>query len=110
MLLGKGLVVKLVAVDGLAAGAITSSKVTTLDHELLDDAVEDGTLVVEGLARLADALLAGAQGAEVLGRLGDEVGVQLHGDAADGLAAEGDVEEDAGSRGGIAFGRHDGSL
>lgn len=67
-----------------------------LDHELLDDAVEDGALVVQGRAGLAQALLAGAQAAEVLGRLGDEVGVELHGDAAGGLVADGDVEEDAG--------------
>jgi hypothetical protein len=37
-----------------------------LAHELCDDAVEGGALEVEGLARLAHALLAGAEGAEVL--------------------------------------------
>lgn len=110
MLYGKGLVVELVAVNRLAAGAIASSKVTTLDHELLDDAVEDGALVVQRLSGLSNALLACAEGAEVLGRLGNEVGVELHGDTADGLAAEGDIKVDAGSRGGVAFGRHCGIL
>lgn len=125
MLLGERLVVKLGAVDGLATSAIALGKVTTLqfsnvllascasqdvvihfararataylDHELLDDAVEDGALVVQRLARLADALLTSAEGAEVLGRLGDEVRVELHGHAASGLAADRDVKEDAGT-------------
>lgn len=91
----KVLVVKLLAVDGLAAGAIADGEVTALDHELLDDAVELGALVVEGLAGLAQALLAGAQGAEVLGRLGHDVVVQLHDDPAGLLGADLDVEEDA---------------
>lgn len=47
---GESLIVKLVAVDGLSAGTVTSSKVTTLDHELLDDTMEDGALVVQGLS------------------------------------------------------------
>jgi hypothetical protein len=37
------------------------SEVPRLQHELRDDAVEDSALVVEGLAALAHALLAGAQ-------------------------------------------------
>jgi hypothetical protein len=56
------LVGKLVAVDALAASAIALGEVTTLDHELLDDTVEVGALV-------AEALLAGSKGTEVLGGL-----------------------------------------
>jgi hypothetical protein len=107
VLLGESLVLEFGTVNGLAASAVTSGKVTTLDHELLDDAVEDGALVVEGLARLANALLAGAETAEVLSGLGNQVGVQLHGDAASGPASDGDVKEDAGPRGlGVGFGGH----
>lgn len=102
MLLGKRLVLKLGAVDGLAAGAISSRKVTSLNHKLLDDTVEDGSLVVQRLARLAKTLFACAEGSEVLSRLGDEVGVELHGDATHGLAAHGDVEEDARSGLGVS--------
>ena len=54
-------------------------EVTALAHELRDDAVERAALVVQGLPRLADALLAGAQRPEVLGGLGDGVGEQLRG-------------------------------
>lgn len=55
------------AVDRLAAGAVASGEVTTLEHELGDDAVERGALV-------AEAVLASAELAEVLGRLGDNAG------------------------------------
>lgn len=106
MLLREGLVVELVAIDRLAACAITSCEVTTLNHELLDDSVEDGALVVEGFPRLSNALLTGAKSTEVLGSLGDKVGVEFHGDATSGLAADRDIEEDAGSSGGLALRRH----
>lgn len=45
---------------------VATGEVTTLEHELGDDAVEDGVLV-------AKALLAGAEGTEVLSGLGDDV-------------------------------------
>lgn len=92
----ESLVVELLAVYRLAAGAISLGEVTTLDHKGLDDTVESGALVVERDASLADALLAGAEGAEVLGGLGHQRGVQLHDDAAGGLAVDGDVEVDTG--------------
>ena len=57
---------------------LTGSEVTTLAHEVVDHAVEVAALEVQGLAHLADALLAGAQSAEVLGGLGCDVSTQLH--------------------------------
>ena len=59
--------------DGLTY--VTTSEVPTLEHELGDDAVELAALV-------AEALLAGAEGAEVLGGLGDDVVEELEVDAA----------------------------
>ena len=56
------LVGELVAVNALAASAIALGEVTTLDHELLDNTVEAGALV-------AEALLAGSKGTEVLSGL-----------------------------------------
>lgn len=91
----KVLVLELLAVDGLAAGAVAGGEVAALDHELFDNAVETRALVVQGLARLADALLARAQGAEVVSRLGHDIVEQLKVDAPGWLAADGDVEEDA---------------
>jgi len=83
------LVSELLAVDGLASGAVAAGEVAALAHELGDDAVERGSLEVERLAGLADALLAGAQAAEVLDSLGDNVGAKGHLDAASGLATDG---------------------
>ena len=73
-------------VDRLAAGARAVGEVAALDHEVGDDAVEGGALVVEGLARGARALLARAEGAEVLDGLRDGLTVKAHDDAARGLA------------------------
>ena len=64
------LVLELVAVDGLASSAVSSGEVATLAHEVGDDTVEGGSLE-------AVSLLAGAQGAEVLTGLGDNVSSQL---------------------------------
>lgn len=74
VLLLEVLVGELLAVDGLATGAVTTGEVTTLEHELGDDAVERRALV-------AEALLAGAESAEVLGGLGDDVVVEGEVDA-----------------------------
>lgn len=101
------LVGELLAVDGLATGAlvcmlascslwveglgwggggsayVATGEVTTLEHELRDDAVE-------GRAGVAEALLAGAESAEVLSGLGDNVVVEVEVDAA-GLLCWGGV-------------------
>ena len=56
------LIGELVAVDALAASAVALGEVTALDHELLDNTVEVGALI-------AEALLAGSKGTEVLSSL-----------------------------------------
>ena len=53
------LIRKLSAVDRLSAGPVSLSEVASLAHEVGDDAVEGGALE-------AEALLAGAERAEVL--------------------------------------------
>ena len=66
------LIGKLGTVDGLPTHAVPVGEVPTLEHEGGDDTVELGALVVEGAAGdLGDALLAGAEGTEVLHGLGD---------------------------------------
>ena len=59
---------------GRTAAAVASGEVAALAHELLDDSVESGALVVQRLAGVADTLLAGAQSTEVLSSVGDNVG------------------------------------
>lgn len=71
----------------LATGAVALGKVAALDHKVLDDAVEARPLI-------AKALLARGERAEVLGRLGRGLSVEADDDAAEGLVALGDVEED----------------
>lgn len=73
VLIGEGL-----AVDGLATSTVVSGEVTTLEHELGDHTVEGG-------AGIAEALLTGAESAEVLSCLGNVIAEQLHDDAASGL-------------------------
>lgn len=53
----------------IAITYVAAGEVTALKHELGDDAVEDGALVVEGLSRFAGTLLTSAEGAEVLSSL-----------------------------------------
>lgn len=66
---------------------IASGEVSSLNHELLDDAVE-------GRALVAEALLAGSKGTEVLSGLGNGLAVETNRDAAELLIAVGDVEVD----------------
>merc|ERR1719486_454606 len=87
------LILELLSVDGLAAAAVAIREVAALNHELRDDAVEGGSLVVERLALVALTLFASAQSAEVLGRLGDSLAKKTHGDAASSFAINRYVEE-----------------
>lgn len=82
-------------IDGFAASAIASREIATLNHELFDDAVEERALVVQRFARFTNALLACAEGTEVLSRLGYNVIVEFECNAASRFSADGDVEEDA---------------
>jgi hypothetical protein len=55
----KVLILELLAVDALASGPISLCEITALDHEALDNTVEDRALVVKWLAGSTDAFLAG---------------------------------------------------
>jgi hypothetical protein len=59
---------------GLHVTHVAAREVTTLEHEVGDDAVELG-------AGIAKALLAGGEGAEVLYRLGNDIVKELKVDA-----------------------------
>jgi hypothetical protein len=90
MLLLKVLVLELGSIDRFTSGAVGYSsasdsaglpaivvpvsfgKISTLDHEALDDSVEGAALVVQRLPHLSLTFLAGTQRAEVLGGLGDD--------------------------------------
>ena len=61
--------------------------IPSLNHELLDNAVEGRSLV-------AKTLLASSKGTEVLSGLGYGLAVETDGDAAEFLIAVGDIEID----------------
>ena len=86
-------------IDRRTPRAIPINKISSLNHEILDHAVELRALVALRAAEVVFRL-AGAELAEVLGGARDGVGVEEHFDAAEGFAAEGEVEEDDGVFGG----------
>ncbi len=88
------LIVELAAVDGLTARAGTVREVTALEHEVGDDTVELGALVVQRLAHLAHTLLARAERAEVFRRAGHGVAVHTHDNTTGGSTVDLNVEED----------------
>ena len=84
------LVVELLPVDGLAAGAVPVGEVAALAHEFGDDPVE-------GRAPIAKALLPGAEDFEVLAGFGHVFVVEADDDLADPFPADGHFEVDSGS-------------
>lgn len=60
-------------------------EITTLNHKVLDDAVEGGTSV-------AEALLASSKSSEVLSSLGNSLAIETKGDATQRLVALLDIE------------------
>lgn len=78
-------------IDGLSTSPITSSEITTLPphislelaaeadlaHETGNNAVEDGSLVVKGLAASTRSFLSRTQGTEILGGSGDCIREEL---------------------------------
>ena len=75
------LVLELGAVDGFSPRAVVVGEVAALAHEVADDPVERA-------ARVAKALLAGAELHEVRHGLGHDVRSQLHLDASGGPVAD----------------------
>lgn len=73
-------VVEFAAPNRLAAGAITVGEVTSLDHEVGNNTVEDGTLV-------AIALGVSSKANKVLDSFGDRLTVHTHHNATSRLAA-----------------------
>lgn len=93
VLLDEILVLKFGSVDGFSSGAVSGGEIAALAHEAGDHTVEARALVVEGLPATTGPLLAGAEGAKVLGGFGGGIGKEFHDDAAGRRSANGHVEE-----------------
>jgi len=74
------LVGELLTENALAASAVASGEVTTLEHEVRNDTVEAGTRIGKSLAVLAGKAL--AQLPEVLAGSGDVIDVEVEVDSA----------------------------
>ena len=88
------LISELLAINGLSTTAISGGEVTALKHEVGDDTVENGSLVVKGLAALANTLLASAKSTEVLCGLGNSSTVQAEHNTFNSAVSNLNVEED----------------
>ena len=87
------LILELCAVDRFSAGAVTVGEVASLHHEVVDDAMEGASFEVQGFARFASALFAGAQGTEVLCGFRHYSVVELHLHASKWFVSLREVEE-----------------
>src|SRR4051812_4302661 len=96
MLTFKRLVRECGAIDRLSPSTVASRKVATLAHKPPDDTVEDGAAVMKRhLRNFASAELASAESAKVCSRLRNLILEELHDNAADTLAIDVNIEEDA---------------
>ena len=98
VLVDEVLISELSTIDGLTTDARAVSEITSLEHELGDNSVENRVLEVQRLSTLSHSLLSSAKSSEVLGSLGDAIGVQFHDDSSSGLITDGHVEENLGVR------------
>ena len=89
MLQNEILIIKFLAIDGLATSTIMACEVTTLAHKSQDYSVKAGTFITK-------SFLSSAQSSKVFCCLWNFVCKQLKRDAAQGLAVDSDVEEHGG--------------
>ena len=86
------LVGKFCTVDTLAAASVGLGEVSTLTHKIGNDTMEDRTLKVQRLARVAFTFLARAQSAKVFSCSGNIVSKETHRDSTNIVVVDSDVE------------------
>ena len=87
-------IIKFFAIDALATGAVTSSEVSALQHELRDHAMKNASFIVKGDAGIGLSGFARTQLTKIIGCLGNIVPKQPHHDSANRLFIDGDVKKD----------------
>mmetsp|Transcript_17879 Transcript_17879/g.29586 ORF Transcript_17879/g.29586 Transcript_17879/m.29586 type:complete len:225 (+) Transcript_17879:1423-2097(+) len=88
------LISKLFSVNRFTPSSIELSEVSSLNHEVRNDPVEDGSLVVKRLSGRASSLLSSTECAEVLGSLWNIRSEQTHDDASLFTTLDLNIEED----------------
>lgn len=73
-------IVEAASVNALTTSTVTVSEVSSLDHEVRDDTMEDRALITEAGGTSAELL-------KVLDRLGDSLSVKTHHNATGGLSS-----------------------
>jgi hypothetical protein len=69
---------KLFAIDAFSARPIGVRKVTALQHELRNDAMENTSFEMQGFPHFSDPFLTGAQASKILDGFGDIFAKQSH--------------------------------
>ena len=69
---------ELLAVNAFASSTISVGEVTTLNHEVRNNTVENGVLVMKRLARFTNALFTSTQSTEVFDSLGNSLTESIH--------------------------------
>ena len=92
-------ILELSSIDGLSSSSVSDGEVSSLGHEIGDDSVEGGSLVMEGFSGFSDSLLSSAEGSEVGSGQGDNVVVQGKNESGWLSSVDGDIEEAVLTRG-----------
>lgn len=95
------LIGELRAINGFTTSTVFISEITTLDHEVLDETMEDTVLEVKGLALDAITLFTSTEGTEIVSSLGSNILEQFHFDSLGFFFTNLDIEENS-RVGGIA--------
>lgn len=81
-------ILELSAVDGLASSAVVVGEISTLSHELVDDAMESGVFV-------AKSFFSSAESSEVFGGLGNNIAIELESDSLGFTTTDADIKVDS---------------
>mmetsp|Transcript_19045 Transcript_19045/g.34346 ORF Transcript_19045/g.34346 Transcript_19045/m.34346 type:complete len:308 (+) Transcript_19045:1256-2179(+) len=84
---------KFLAVNTLSTSSIGIGEISTLNHEVFNNAVENRSLVMQWLSRNSIPHLTSTQGSEVIGSFRCNVSIKLHDDPAKVLVALLHIEE-----------------
>ncbi len=87
------LVWELIAINTFTSHPIEASEITALNHELGNDSMKDGALVMQRFTTRTDSFLSGAESAEVFRGLGNNVSEEAENNSLSAYFFDFNVEE-----------------